>query len=344
MDDEINSEKINMKTLAKVLNLSIATVSKALRDSYDISEKTKVRVREAASRLNYVTNAYASSLRKHRSNTIAIVIPEIADSFFSQAINGIESITGKESYHSLIYLTHDSYEREVSILNEFTSGRVDGVLISVASNTHDTTHISKLQQAGIPIIFFDRDCEQIHTASIKTDDYNSAYNATCHLIERGCKNISLITVQGYVSIFAAREEGYKNALLENEIHPDKSSVLYCSNKYSEENIALIKDHLDKTKPDGLLLTVEHLATSVYLACLEIKLRIPKDIKIACFTNQVTAPVLNPPLTTILQPAYQMGQKAVEILFDYLSHKYTRPEDEHIIMPSKLVIRESTGTL
>jgi LacI family transcriptional regulator len=341
MNDEINSEKVNMKTLAKELDLSIATISKALRDSYDISEKTKIRVREAASRLNYVANAHASSLRKHRSNTIAIVIPEIADSFFSQAINGIENITGKEKYHALIYLTHDSYEREVAILNEFSSGRVDGVLISIASNTSDTAHISKLQQAGIPIVFFDRDCEQILTASVKTDDFNSAYNATSHLIDRGCKNISLITVQGYVSIFSAREEGYKKALAEKGIKLDSSNLVHCINKHSEENIALIRDHLNKMQPDGLLLTVEHLATAAYLACQESKLNIPGDIKMICFTNQFTAPVLNPSLSTIQQPAYQMGLKAAELLFEHLSYKHIPLEKEHLVLPSLFVIREST---
>jgi LacI family transcriptional regulator len=342
MNDEIKSEKVNMKTLAKVLNLSIATISKALRDSHDIGIETKIRVKDAAKQLNYVTNPYASSLRKRSSNTIAIVIPEIADSFFSQAINGIESIIGKQKYHSLIYLTHESYEHEVRMLNEFTSGRVDGILMSVASNTNDTSHISKLQQAGIPIVFFDRICEQVPAAYVKTDDFHSAYNATSHLLDRGCKNISLITVQGYTSIFTTREEGYKKALSERGIDPDSLNVVSCANKYDEENIAAIKDHLLIAKPDGLILTVEHLATAAYLACQEIKLRIPQDIKIICFTNQITAPVLNPPLTTILQPAYEMGKSAAELLFWYLSGKYIQMEKEHLVLPSTLIVRESTG--
>ena len=344
MEDNTEGKKIDMKALAKMLGLSTATISKALRDSYDISDQTKLRVKEAARRLNYVTNPHASSLRKHLSNTIAIVIPEIADSFFSQAINGIESIAGKEKYHYLIYLTHDSYEREVAILNEFTSGRVDGILISVASNTSDITHISKVQQAGIPIVFFDRDCAQLPAASVTTDDFNSAYIAASHMIEQGCKKISLVTVQGYVSIFSSREDGYREALLDKAIVTGSADILCCANKYTDENIALIREHLVAARPDGLLLTVEHLATSAYLACHEIKLSIPRDIKIACFTNQITAPVLDPPLTTILQPAYEMGQKAIGLLFEYLSHKYIKLEEEHFVLPSRLVIRESTGNL
>lgn len=335
-------EKVNMVTLAKALNLSTATVSKALRDCYDISDKTKLKVKEAARQLNYVPNPYAGSLRNHSSKTIAIVIPEIADSFFSQAINGIESIANKEDFHALIYLTHDSYEREATLLNGFKSGRVDGVLMSVGSNTGNTVHISGLQEAGVPVIFFDRICSQVAAAYVSTDDFNSAYKATNHLLQQGCKKISLITIRAYPSIFAARAEGFRKALTDNHIRPGDINIVSCLNKYSGENIEAIKTHLADARPDGLLLTVEHLATSAYLACRELGLNIPEDVKIACFTNQITAPVLNPPLTTITQPAYEIGRKAAELLFRYLAGKPIQLEDESWVLPSTLVVRSSTG--
>jgi len=280
-------------------------------------------------------------LRKHQSNTIAIVIPEIADSFFSQAINGIESIAHHENYHTLIYLTHDSYEREACILEEFKSGRVDGIIMSAASDTEHTTHIDQVQQAGIPVVFFDRDCPAISSAKIKTNDFDSAYNAVCHLIERGCKNISLITVKGFVSIFTTREDGYKKALFDNNLNFSRLNIVQCSNKLVDENQAIISDHLALVKPDGLLLTVEHLATAAYLACNQMNIKIPGDIKIAGFTNQSTAQILNPSLTAIVQPAFKMGQKAAELLFHYLSHKSFRLEDEQLTLPSSLIIGSST---
>jgi len=338
---EAKSNKVNMKTLAKVLNVSIATISKALRDSHDIGEETKQRVIETAKLLHYVPNPYASSLRKRSSNTIAIIIPEIADSFFSQAINGIESIVGQEKYHALIYLTHDSYEREAQMFNDLSSGRVDGVLMSVASNTKDIKHIQELQQAGVPIVFFDRVCEDIPTAKIKTDDFNSAYMATKHLLERGCKNISLVTIEGYPSILQAREGGYKKALAEYQVKSKEENIISCSNKYNQENISVLKEHITTVKPDGIIATVEHLATTTYLACEELKLNIPNDIKVVCFTNQITAAILNPPLTTVLQPAYDMGRKAAELLFGHLAGKPIQLEKENITLPSKLVVRDST---
>ena len=341
MADEFKSDKVNMKALAKVLNVSIATVSKALRDSHDIGPETKLKVIEAARKLHYVPNPYASSLRKKASNTIAIIIPEIADSFFSQAINGIESVVAIKKYHTLIYLTHDSYEREAYMFGELASGRVDGVIMSVASNTEDTAHIKTLQEAGIPIVFFDRVFDDIKSVKITTDDLNSAYIATNHLLDAGCKNISLVTIKGYPSILSAREEGYRKALSERGIDPEKSTVVTCSNKYNNENIEVIKDHLTRVKPDGIIATVEHLATSVYLACDEMRLNIPRDIKVVCFTNQITAPILNPPLTTILQPAYDMGKQAAQLLFDHLSGRDVTTNKE-VVLPSQLVVRASTA--
>jgi LacI family transcriptional regulator len=336
------SDKVNMKTLARELNLSTATISKALRDSYDISPETKQRVLEAARRLNYVPNAYASSLRKQSSNTIAIIIPEIADSFFSQAINGIESVIAPKKYHALIYLTHDSYEREASMLDDLASGRVDGLIMSVASNTQDTSHIKTLQETGIPIVFFDRVCEDLTADKIVTDDFNSAHTAATHLLQAGCNNISLVTISGYPSILSAREQGYRKALADNGITSKDTGIVTCTNKYTNENVGIIKEHLRAMKPDGIIVTVEHLATSTYIACDELKLQIPHDVKVACFTNQITAAILNPPLTTILQPAYDMGKQAAEMLFGRLSGRLIEAEQE-LIMPSQLVARASTAS-
>ncbi|WP_184547402.1 LacI family DNA-binding transcriptional regulator [Mucilaginibacter sp. FT3.2] len=340
MAHELKSDKINMKALAKVLNVSIATVSKALRDSHDIGPETKLKVIEAARKLNYVPNPYASSLRKKASNTIAIIIPEIADSFFSQAINGIESVVAIKKYHTLIYLTHDSYEREAYMFGELASGRVDGVIMSVASNTEDTSHIKALQEAGVPIVFFDRVFDDLNSIKITTDDLHSAYVATTHLLDAGCKNISLITIKGYPSILSAREQGYQKALAERGIQPAESTIVTCSNKYNNENVEVIKDHLAQAKPDGIIATVEHLATSTYLACDEMQLNIPRDVKVVCFTNQITAPILNPPLTTILQPAYDMGKQAAQLLFDHLAGKVPEANKE-IVLPSMLVVRASS---
>src|SRR5258706_5744658 len=183
-----------IKILAKELKLSVASVSKALRDSHEISNETKQKVLALARQLNYVPNPYASSLRKRVSKTIAVVLPEVADSFFSLAINGIESVAQEKGYHVLIYLTHESFAREKAILNEFKSGRVDGILMSVSGETCDSDHIKEVTAAGIPVVFFDRICEDVATVKIITDDFESGYNAATHLIEKGCKKIAFLSI------------------------------------------------------------------------------------------------------------------------------------------------------
>ncbi|HVG13825.1 MAG TPA: LacI family DNA-binding transcriptional regulator, partial [Chitinophagaceae bacterium] len=159
-------KNINIKELARELKLSVSTISKALHDSYEISEETKQHVLKSAARLNYVPNPYASSLRGRKSKTIGVVVPEVADSFFSLAINGIESVAKEKGYHVLICLTHESFENEKSVLKEFQGGRVDGVLLSVSRETAQGDHISSLMVNNVPVVFFDRVCEEVETAKI----------------------------------------------------------------------------------------------------------------------------------------------------------------------------------
>ncbi len=185
---------VDLKRLAKELNLAVSTVSRALRDSYEISAETKQRVFELARKLNYVPNPYASSLRKHKSKTIAVVIPEIANNFFALAINGIESIAQEKGYHVLIYLTHEQYLREVSISRHLQSGRVDGLLVSLSGETNNYDHLRELKQTGVPIVFFDRICESLNSARVITNDFESGMKAADHLIERGCKRIAYLSI------------------------------------------------------------------------------------------------------------------------------------------------------
>ncbi len=180
-------EKIDLKRLAKDLNLSIATVSKALRDSWEIKAETKQRVRDLADKLNYQPNPYASSMRRRKSQTIAVVIPEIANNFFSVVLDGIQVIAEKKGYHVLTYLTHESYTNEIATIKHLQSGRVDGVLMSLCSETPNHQHLMRLRETGMPIVFFDRIAELSDSPTVTTDDHESGYKATEHLI----KNIGL---------------------------------------------------------------------------------------------------------------------------------------------------------
>jgi LacI family transcriptional regulator len=331
-----------IKILAKELNLSVATVSKALRDSYEISNETKQKVLALAKKLNYVPNPYASSLRKRTSKTIAVVLPEVADSFFSLAINGIESVAQDKGYHVLIYLTHESFAREEAILNEFKSGRVDGILISVSAETIDSTHIKEVIASGKPLVFFDRICEDVETARIITDDMESSYMATTRLIEKGCQKIAYLYTSLNLSINNKRLEGYKKALADHDKKIDPAAIVLCDSNPADTYTTIKNLLKKKNRPDGIIACVEKLTTPIYLACKELELLIPRDIKVVSFTNLQAALILSPTLTTVTQPAFEMGKMAATVLFKALEKNNYNLKDETVVIPSVLNIRDSTS--
>jgi LacI family transcriptional regulator len=335
-------ESVNIKKLAKILNISISTVSKALRDSHDISKETKDKVIALANELNYQPNPHASSLRKAKSKTIAVIIPEIANNYFSLAINGIESIAQEKGYHVLIYLTHESYTKEVALMRLLHGGRVDGILISLSSTTTDYSHLRDLQQKGLPLVFFDRVNEQFETVSITTDDYESAYNATKHLIDRGCTRIAHLMISKNLSIGDKRLKGYLKALADHDLEEDETLILTCTNE-DELNFELIKTLLQDKKPDGIFASVERYAISVYEVCKELNISIPGEVKVISFSNLQTASLLNPSLTTITQPAFEIGRQAATILFRALEEKRYQLKNENIVFKSRLIQRDSTSS-
>lgn len=332
---------VNIRELARELNLSIGTVSKALRNSHEISAQTKEKVFSLAKERNYIPNPYASSLRRKKSNTIGIVVPEIADSFFSHAIKGIEFIAQNKGYHALVYLTEENFLREVSILKEFKSGRVDGVLMSISSETSSNTHIQELYDKKIPLVLFDRTADEITTTKITTDDFESSFKATQHLIKRGCKKIAYLSISKHLSINNKRIQGYLKALADAKMD-EVQNVLQCSNSTKENNLLLQKLFQSKARPDGILASVEKLTTPVYLTCKELKINIPKELKIISFSNSEAAPILNPSLTTVTQPAFEMGKRAAVVLFKAIEKKNSRLANENIVIESSLIVRESTG--
>jgi LacI family transcriptional regulator len=328
--------------IADKLGLSIGTVSKALRDSHEISEETKKKVLAVVKELQYVPNPYASSLRRQKSKTIAVVLPEVTDSYFSVAINGIETVARERGYHVLIYLTHESFEREEAILKEFQSGRVDGILMSVSEETCSGSHIKQVIDEDVPVVFFDRICEDVKTATITTDDFESGYKAASHLIEQGCKKIAFLKISAGLSIINKRLEGFKKALEERKIKYSDADIIRCNDDL-ENNYQLVKKLLQKKNhPDGMIASVEKLTTPVYQACKELNLHIPNDIKLISFTNLQTAAILNPPLTTIMQPAFEMGKAAATLLFKGIEKKNFDLASEKIVLPSRLIERESTN--
>jgi LacI family transcriptional regulator len=334
------SSPVNIKRLAAELNLSISTVSRALQNSSEIGEKTKAKVIELAKKLNYQPNHYAAGLRRKQSNTIAVVVPEVADNFFSLVIDGIDKVAQSKGYQVLIFLTRDNYNKEVGFIRNIQSGRVDGVLISVSSESRENEHLHELNQKNIPVVFFDRVFEDIPTAKITTDDYKASYKATKHLIEQGCKRIACLAIPETLLIARKRIQGYMDALEDSGLSVNEDLIIHCD--YADvENQIMIKNMLEKHRPDGIFSSVEKLAILTYQSCIELKINIPKDLKLISFSSLKIAPLLQPSLSTVTQPAFEMGRYAANLLIKTLEENKTDLADDHIEMESTIVIRDSS---
>jgi len=333
-------ERINIKKLAEELNLSKSTVSRAFRDNSDIKADTKERILAKAKELNYQPNHYASNLREQKSRTIAIIVPELANNYFSHAIHGIERIARQHNYHILIYVTDDDYQKEVDFIRHLHNGRADGIIMSASGEANNHSYLNRLGGKRLPLVFFDRVYEDIDVPRVVTNDYDSSFKATEHLIQQGCKKIAYLVVNKSLSIGKTRMQGYIDALEKHQLQFEDKFIIDCSNSYEENNI-IIKEALKELKPDGIFASVERLAFAAYYACYDLKLNIPKDIKVIGFSSLEIAPLLNPSLTTITQPAAEIGSQAAQLLFDMLEGGQAVNTIQEVVLKSKLFARNST---
>ncbi|SFW61077.1 LacI family DNA-binding transcriptional regulator [Chitinophaga sancti] len=334
-------ERVDIKRLAEKLNLSTSTVSRAFRGNSDINPETKARILAAAKEFNYQPNHHASNLRDKRSNTIAIIVPEIANNFFSQAIHGIERVAREKDYYTLIYLTDDDYDKEVMFVEKLYNGRVDGIIMSASGEANDHRYLKTTGNKQIPLVFFDRVYDDIDVPKVTTDDYASAFSATRHLIEAGCRKVAFLVINKSMSIGNIRMQGYKDALQDAGIPFQEQLVVDCSNDY-DKNYHILTDFLVNERPDGLFTAVERLAISSYYVCHDLGINIPGDVKVVSFSSLEIASLLNPALSTITQPAYDLGTHAAEMLFKVLEG--IPPQNNHIILGSKLIPRLSSAKM
>lgn len=319
-------ENVTLKDIAKALNLSTSTVSRALRGNYDIGEETKKIVVEYAEKVNYRPNPIALSLKERRTQSIGIVVSEIANNFFSQAINGIESIAYNRGYHVIITQAHESAERERVNIEHLASWGVDGLLISLSSGLKDLTYLTELHEKGMPIVFFDRITDVIDTFKVVADNYRAAFNATEHLIKQNYKRIAHITSSVSLSNSKERLRGYRDALEANGILYNEDLVKYCNYDgiiEAEVQNALNELMATESKVDALLTTADRITTT----CIELlkRMQLQNSMGIVGFTNSNLANLFSTKFTAVKQPAFEMGQVATEYLIKLIESK--RPVTE-----------------
>lgn len=334
-------ETFTIKDIARELNISTSTVSRALRGSYEINPETKRLVMECAERLNYRPNPIALSLKGSGTRAIGVIVPQIANYFFSQAINGIEAIAYNRGYHVIIFQSHESYEREVANVEQAMSRRVDGLLLSLSSETSDVTYLRELHDKGIPIVLFDRVSSELEVTKVVADNFKGAFAATEHLIQSGRRRIAHLTIQPWLSITQERLAGYRAALEKYGLTYDENLVRYGT--FGPNEVGPMVDELMAlpVAPDAFFTASDRLAVGCLTALRQRNLTIPDDVSLIGFTNLNVAELLSPSLSTVVQPAQEIGQVAAERLIELIERKQRAQPVGTVRIPTELIARDST---
>jgi len=332
---------INMIQLAKELGLSVSTVSKALGDSHEISATTKKRVLDLAKHYNYKPNPFASNLRKKKSKQIAVIIPDIVNNFFALAVDGIESVTMNKNYDTFIYLTHESLEREKAVLEHLESGLTSGLIISVCTGKEGYGHFQQFyENTKLPIVFFDRVPDLLQFPKVISNNYESTFESTLRLIKAGVKRPVFLGTEQPLYTSIERRRGFQAALNSQQIPFNDDMIVECSDDM-DKNYSIIRKLLSsKKRPDGVFASIEKYAITTYQVCKELKIAIPKELKIIGMTNLRTAALLNPSLSTLSQPAFEMGREAASLLLKMIEKKSYAAANDIIVLPNELSIRDS----
>ncbi len=335
--------KLTLKHIASELDVSISTVSKALRDSIEISEDTREKIKAFAKLYNYKPNNIALSLKNRKSKTIGVIIPEIVHHFFTTVISGIEQVANEKGYHVIICMSNNSFDKEVINMELLANGRTDGFIISVAKETQqkqDYHHLTEVIDQGMPLVMFDRVIDEIECDKVVIDDTIGAKKAVNKLIEIGCKKIGLITTVDYVSVGKLRTEGYFQALTEHGMEIDESLILKIDDfDLSEPEI---KNFLENKDLDGVFAVNEHFAIYAIKAFQEKGLSVPGDVAVIGFTDGELSKRFIPSLTTVSQHGTEMGAQSARLLIKKLESEDSDEEAyQTIIIETGLVERNST---
>ena len=338
----MKKRKTTIHEIAKALKIDSSTVSRALNNSNRVTQKTKSKVLLKAKELGYHPNLLASNLRKNKSNTIGVIVPRISRHFFSSAIAGIEEMAFVKGYNVIICQSLEELEREQRIVGNLISNRVDGVLVSVSMETADGEHLKHFEQNNIPLVFFDRHCEVLsYNSKVLIDDELAAYEATVHLINKGCKKIVHFSGPQTLEIYKNRLKGYKKALKSQRISFDRKLVI-TSRLMERDGYDSIKRLLnDNVGVDGIFSANDMAAIGAIKYLKSIGKIIPDEIAIVGFSNEPMSEVIEPSLTTIDQSGFEIGKTACNLLFYTIANKEVKTKHQTVILKPILIERESS---
>lgn len=310
--------KATLKQIAKELGVSVSTVSKALNGSPEISEPTKKRVQEYAKLKNYKPNVIGLSLKNRKTRTIGVIIPNILNSFFAKVFSGIEKVADAKGYKVITCISNESFEKELNALEMLSNGTIDGFILSIAEESQKLQkfdHITNIINEGTPIVMFDRIAAEVHCDKVIVDDFESAVNATEHLIKTGCKKIALLSAIDNLSVGKLRAEGFYNAIEARGLKVDENLVILANN--NEEFNKRIGGFFIKNKPDGVFALDEHASVTAMKLGIQNGYKIPQDLSIIGFADGEWSRRMTPSMSTISQHGPEIGEVAAQLLIDKL---------------------------
>ena len=334
---------MTMKDIAREFGISVATVSRALKDSPRISKERREAIQQYAREHNFYPNAIGEALRHSRvmpPRIIGVIVPEFTHYYFSSILTGIEEAAAARGYRIMVALSGEQYEREARIFENFLRSKVCGVIVSQAKDTKNYDHYQKLIDAGIPLVFYDRICTGVNASRVVVDDYMGAYNAVTYLVETGCKRIAFYGGPRQLEISKNRFNGYKDALLKHGMKVDEQIIRVCDNRADAEMITPELMALDNP-PDGFFAVNDDTAIGILYTVKHAGYRVPEDVSICGFTNGQRAVACDPMLTTVEQRGHRVGEEAAVILMDKVERLTPMDRVEKRIVRTRLVIRGTT---
>ena len=343
-------KKITLKQIARELDVSISTVSKALRNSIEISEDTREKVQAFAKLYNYRPNNIALSLKNRKTKTIGVIIPEIVHHFFSKVIRGIEQVANKRGYNVIVGLSNESFDKEVINIQMLANGSIDGFILSISKETllqQDYHHFKETISQGMPIVMFDRVVNEIECDKVIIDDLKGSKNAVSKLLSNGCKHVAIITTKDYVSVGKLRTQGYLEALEDYKMSPNSNLILKVDDELvSEDHLISLESEIEQLflnnkKIDGVFAVNELYAIIGMKVARKRGLRMPDDIQFIGFTDGVLSKHATPSLTTVSQHGQEMGEKAAELLIEKLEHEDQEEQYQTVVIETELIERNST---
>ena len=332
---------VSLKDIAKELNLSISTVSRAIRNVGELNPETRKAVLELAEKWNYKPNPLAMGLLKNKTNFIGVIIPDIESYYYSTILRGIDRILSDHNYRILTCYSNDRYKNELQALDELLLSRVDGIITCPAQETVDFSHYSKLIEDNIPLVIIDRKCEGLKTSMVVTDNYRATVEVIDYLMSTGCRRIALIASLEPLSVGRQRYEAYLAALKKHHLPLERDLIIH-GNLGINTSIEAAKSLLNLPElPDAIIGSDDTVAMAVIKVIKESGLKIPEDISVVGFNDDPFTSFLEPALTTVSQPAYLMGMQATEKILKMISGDIGINISETTVLESALVIREST---